>query len=360
MILTKEVKITVANSNIKLLLNLGYTNLKCRQKIIIPIENLYKGSGYSILAKCDFCGKEKNIRYRDYIKILGEENRYYCRKCAQNKIKRTNLSRYGVECPAKNEEIKQKSKKTNLNKYGVEHFSKTEKYKKRFKKTNLERYGVEHPSQNKEIRQKNKKTNLERYGAEHPMQNEIIAKKTKQTNLKKYGVECVSKNTEIYNKIKKTNLKKYGVECPLQSKEIREKCKKTNLKRYGAESSNQNLEIHNKQQKSALKRVLHEPTRLWYQGTYEKHFLDFCFENNIPVKKGKAIKYYFDDKKRVYFSDFYLESKNLIIEIKSSYYYKKHLKKNLVKKKACIEQGYKFVFIIDKDYEKLKRLLIKL
>ena len=55
----------------------------------------------------------------------------------------------------------------------------------------------------------------------------------------------------------------------------------------------------------------------------------------------------------MYFPDFYYKEKNLIIEIKSTYYYNKYLNKNLAKQEACISQGYNFIFIIDNDYQSI-------
>ena len=66
-----------------------------------------------------------------------------------------------------------------------------------------------------------------------------------------------------------------------------------------------------------------------------------------------------DRKKHHYHPDFYLIKYNLIVEIKSSYYYKKHLKKNLAKRKSTIKNGYKYIFIINKDYTKFDKLLKK-
>ena len=86
-------------------------------------------------------------------------------------------------------------------------------------------------------------------------------------------------------------------------------------------------------------------------------------ENDITLIIGKnnsgktslfeVINLFFDNKNKIYFSDFYLENKNLIIEIKSSYTFNVDLKKNLAKQNACIEQGYNFIFIIDKNYDEL-------
>jgi len=48
--------------------------------------------------------------------------------------------------------------------------------------------------------------------------------------------------------------------------------------------------------------------------------------------------------------DYYLPDYNLIVEIKSSYTYNYDIEKNEAKKKASLENGYNFIFIIDKDY----------
>ena len=157
--------------------------------------------------------------------------------------------------------------------------------------------------------------------------------------------------------MKKINLETHGVEHTFQRKDVKEKTKQTIIKKYGVENASQNENIFHKQQVSSCLLKLHEQTGLYYRGTYEKHFLDFCLENNIPVTKGKTIKYLFEGKIKTYFSDFYLEEKNLIIEIKSDYTYKKDLDKNLAKEKSCIEQEYNFLFIINKKYEGFKNVL---
>ena len=52
----------------------------------------------------------------------------------------------------------------------------------KMKKTNLERWGVEYPIQNSKIQAKMKKTNVERCGFENPTQDPEVKKKTKKTN----------------------------------------------------------------------------------------------------------------------------------------------------------------------------------
>jgi hypothetical protein len=64
-------------------------------------------------------------------------------------------------------------------------------------------------------------------------------------------------------------------------------------------------------------------------------------------------------KIKVYFSDFFIPEINTVIEIKSSYYYNKYLKLNKIKKNETIKAGYNHLFIIDKDYTQLLKILNK-
>lgn len=171
------------------------------------------------------------------------------------------------------------------------------------------------------------------------------------------SIQC--KIDAVKEKSKKTLLKKFGVDNYSKTDEYKKKYKASMLKKFGVEYPSQDEELFNKQQVNSYLIKLHKQTGLCHRGTYEKHFLDFCFENNIPVKKGKTIKYSFEGSAKTYFSDFYLEKKNLIIEIKSDYTYIKDLNKNLSKQKACLEQKYNFIFIINKDYTKFKEMYIK-
>ena len=129
---------------------------------------------------------------------------------------------------------------------------KTEEYQEKIKQTNLKRYGVENAFESKLIQEKIKRTNLKKYGVEHPSQNEYIKEKTRQTNLKKYGVTCTVHNKDIQAKVINTNLKRYGVENAFESKLIQEKIKRTNLKKYGVEHPSQNEYIKEKTKLSYL------------------------------------------------------------------------------------------------------------
>jgi len=147
---------------------------------------------------------------------------------------------------------------------------------------------------------------------------------------------------------------KYGVEYPIQNYEISEKTKKTNLERYGFEYSAQNPEIFKKTRSSAFK--LKNYKNLTYMGTYELDFLE-TFYVKIIIENAKSIDYMFDGKNKVYFPDYYLPDYNLIVEIKSSYTYEYEKDQNEAKKEAAINNGYNFIFIIDKDYTEFLMML---
>ena len=158
-------------------------------------------------------------------------------KEVQDKSKKTNLEKYGIEHPSQSKIIKDKIKQTNLEKYGVDSYSKTEEFKEKIKQTSLGKYGTEHPFKSKDVQNKIKQTNLDRYGSENVYQSEIIKDKIKQTNLEKYGVEYIGSSKEIQNKRIKTNFERYGDKNSEASLLIKEKRKETNLEKYGVESN---------------------------------------------------------------------------------------------------------------------------
>ena len=157
----------------------------------------------------------------------------------KEKIKKTNIKKYGVENPSSSSKVKGKRKQTFLERYSVESAFQIEGIKEKnhekMKKTNLEKYGVEYPAQSKEIREHMKKTNLEKYGQEYTVKVPEFQEKAKQTNIEKYGVDNIFKSEEFREKAQETNMRKYGVKHASQSPEIQERIKESNLEKYGVE-----------------------------------------------------------------------------------------------------------------------------
>jgi len=83
-----------------------------------------------------------------------------------------------------------------------------------------------------------------------------------------------------------------------------------------------------------------------------------CEEKNILIENGPTIKYSIFGKNKIYFPDFYIPKLNLIVEIKSSYFYNLEEEINLIKKSYSELNNYKFIFIIDKDYSNFLSLII--
>jgi hypothetical protein len=348
-----------------------------KNKVIeIDAKNLHESSSIKVLVECDICHKEKEICFSSYITNINRGGYYSCTKCKYIKSKKTNLEKYGQEHYTNPE----KTKQTNLERYGCENVSGSQKIKERKKQTNLDNWGVENVFQSEIIKDKLKQTNLEKYGVEHPLQNEKLLKKSMNTCFKNNGVEYptqskkvidkrIENNLEKYGKesytqtdmykidVNKSNLEKYGSDWYMSSQDFRDKSKKYYINNFGTEFNMQVTEIWEKAQISGHKSKIHKETGLLYRGSYEKDFLDFCVLNKLKIEKGKRFSYVFENKKRYYFSDFYLPSKNLIVEIKSDYYLNKYYDMNLAKKESTIQNGYNFLFILNKNYDEFLTIL---
>jgi len=230
----KELKSDV----IKFFENSEFSNLKLSEQAAIIIF------GYKPKCSCGNSVKFESKRLSNFHSTLFGSWKQFCStKCSTNfpeireKIKQTNLNKFGFENPAKNEEIKKAIKQTNLEKYGFEFAFQNEEIKSKIRQSNLEKYGFEYPTQREEVREKVRKTNLKKFSFENVFQNEEIKKAIKQTNLEKYGFECSLKNEEVREKSRQTNLEKYGFDNPAKNEVVKLKIRQTNLERYGSTNS---------------------------------------------------------------------------------------------------------------------------
>jgi hypothetical protein len=188
-----------------------------------------------------------------------------------------------------------------------------------------------------------KRTKFIRHGNENYVNHEKAA----LTNIKKYGVPWTQQNKEIRKKSAETNLIRYGNESPNGNDEVKKRRKESCLNNLGVENCMQSSIVMKKQQVSA--RTIKNFKNLTYQGTYELDFLINFFDKFI-IENAKSVKYSYDGKTKVYHPDFYLPKYNLIVEIKSDYIYNREVDVNLAKQEACLNQGYNFIFIINKNY----------
>ena len=199
--------------------------------------------------KCVICGKDFEIDVRsdqsvntcskECMKKLMSES--YDRDKAVEGQKRALQEKYGLDVtsPMQIPGVIDKIKATNLERYGAEWYTQTEDYKESVKKTSLKNHGVEHHLQAQEVIDRRTQTNLERYGCENVFQASEIKERAKQTNLEKYGYEYASQSPEIREQIVASNVKKYGVKHPMMLKEYKDKAIATNVERYGRKAYTQ-------------------------------------------------------------------------------------------------------------------------
>lgn len=310
MIKEKEIEIRIFSSNFKHFYE-KYGPYHKNDIINVKIEDLTENSTVKITAICEICGDENKVVYQNYKIQVKKSNYYCCKKCKTIKTKNTNINRYGFEWGLSSENIKEKSKKTVFEKYDVTNISQCADIKKKKIKTCLKNYGVEHYTTTPEHK-----------------------KRVKITCLKRYNVDNPSKFRDFQIKKESTLMLNYGVTNPSQSGVLFEKS-----------------------QKSGKKIKLHKETNLYYRGTYELDFLNFCYQNKIDVKKGPSINFLYNNKNKFYHSDYFIPKYNLVCEIKSDYYYEKYLELNLVKEIETIKLDYNFIFIINKHYENFVKYL---
>jgi len=321
--------------------------------------------------KCIICGNKTklNIKFADGYKICCS------RFCMLKHRKQVLLKNYGVKNVSQLNRTKETKRKNSIKKYGVEHYVQSEEFKEKSKETLLKHYGVEHPMKNDKIKEKRKQTCLSTYGVKNPFQYKETKEKRKKICLEKYGVEEPFNAIEIRekNKIslakrkgikqskitkekrKQTCLRKYGVQYSLQNEEVKQKSKQTNRKKYGVDNPSQDKKTYEKGLKTRFKLFQYPNTELTYQGSFEKHFLDTYYEK-IDIQNGKSFRYETtNNKNKIYHSDFYIPSKNLIVEIKNSYLAERDKDEIQFKKNAVLNEGYNYIMIVDKDYSSFLR-----
>lgn|SRR5574344_129071 len=132
MILTKTVKVKITIKNYDHYTNLGF-NPTIGEYIDLPIELLSNGSHQKIHCKCDGCGKEKDILFRNLIMYKNDWGIYYCRQCAEKKRVSSLKEHYGVDNPLHSKEIVEKIKATKAKKR-VERLEKRVEYQKKMMK----------------------------------------------------------------------------------------------------------------------------------------------------------------------------------------------------------------------------------
>ena len=296
---------------------------------------------------------EKSNNMKNICSTYSEEKK----KNTIKKIKETNIKKYGVDSYVKTDEFKIYMKDT----YGYVSPFELEETHKKSKNTLIEKTGYDHNFKIPEVREKIKNTFLEKYGYDVATKNDIVKEKIKNTNIIKYNNTCPLMNDDIKIKSLNTLMKNYNVDSPLRNNDIFDKFKKTMLMKYNVEfwaQCEKNFDSF-KHINSYKEYTLPNNTTVKLQG-YEDYVLhellkeydidDILYKNADIHNNVGYIYYYLDNKKHKYYPDFFIKSKNLIIEVKSKFTYEIDLNINLLKKESCINNGINFEFrIIDKN-----------
>lgn len=184
MLITEYVEMKWNSKNKKRYESLGYKYTKMKDSFIVKTEDLPKGSNIEVTVKCDYCGSIFNVKWYHRFNSLKNIEK----DCCNNK-----------DC------ISKKSGDVLEVNYGKRIVGQIEEFKEKVKQTNLKRYGCENVFQSKKIKEKSRETMIKKYGVEYITQSEEMQKIIKETCMKKYGVDNYAKTQEFKNGIRGEN-----------------------------------------------------------------------------------------------------------------------------------------------------------
>ena len=210
----------------------------------------------------------------------------------RDKVEQTLLDKYGKRSTFEIDAVKSKSKQTKLERYGNSNFVNTEKAKL----TCMQKYGVDNPAKTQDVQDKIRATCLERYGTCCSLNSSEAKRKSKETCLEKYNSEYFIQSSDFKEKYKQTCLERYGVEHFSQSIDYKkllqnrssEVWDNINQKKYLTHLKNNSFNIS-------------KPEELYYE------YLLSIYEEDDIVRQYSSDKYPFS-------CDFYIKSEDLYIE----------------------------------------------
>jgi hypothetical protein len=292
------------------------------------------------LCKTQGCNSTFKKTFRQLVNVSGP----YCQSCTKKKCNEKKLltmqERYGVNNPSQKQEFQEKKIVTFRKNYGCDNPSQADSIKQKIQDTTMRNHGVKCSLSSPEIREKGKQTCIDKYGYENPSQSEEIKEKMKQTNIDVRGVSFPMQSLEVRDKSKQYYLDNHGVTHNMQVTEIADKCSKSlrTFKDYAFPSGR-------------IDRI---------QG-YEHFALDELLkeydENDIITMKSDVpeIWYVDEEQKHRHYVDIFIKSKQLCIEVKSTWTAEKKNDNIFLKQNAGKELGYQYeIWIYDAKGNKVK------
>lgn len=258
---------------------------------------------------------------------------FHAKECGKDKMKATNVERYGVENVFSADTIKQKIKENR----DIDYF------KQRMRQSTREKYGVNSVFELAHVREKIFKTNIEKYGVPYPIQSTDVKERSRQSFKNKWGVENPMQCPVLRGKIAKTNVEKYGYEHPMQNAAIFEKCKKSCFKLHDFKlPSGKVIQLQGYEHFA-----MHE---LLFKYKYE--------EEDIKTHSSEIPEVYWHDTetniRRRYYIDIFVQSIGLGIEVKSEYTYSAKTREIHEKQESFKKAGYRCeIWVFNKSGEKV-------
>ncbi|MBC8428453.1 hypothetical protein H8D04_01075 [bacterium] len=296
-------------------------------------KNIY-GDTYSYINE-NFLGR--NFSEKCY-KFIYNVDKNYCKICNDITTFRSFFSGYKVYCSTscsyRDNNRTNKIKNTKLKRYGDMNYNNKTKYAV----TMNDRYGISHNLMGEYGNRKCDHTKIENHGS--LSYNNI--RKHKQTCYDRYKVENYAKTDDFRlsqsEKIRDSNYQKkmrdgvfskYGVYSVMHVPKIAERAQSGNWHEYELPSG----------------------MIIKLQG-YEPRALDILLktynESDIKWKKSEVpeIWYIVNNIKRRYYTDFYIQTDNLVVEVKSKYTLNANKDVNKLKFQAAKSEGYNFKLMV--------------
>jgi hypothetical protein len=219
-------------------------------------------------------------------------------------------------------------------------------------------YGHDNPASSDIVKKTISETFMKNYGTDQYLKTDDFKIKSKETNMQKYGVTSYAQTPECKQKVTETFFHNFGVAHYSQTEEFKERFIATSLRNFGETHPMKNINIFEKQQMHSYYMkpyILPSGKTVYIQG-YENIALDYLFtvysENEIIISNKEIhkltgnIEYFYAGKTHRYNPDFYIPSKNLIIEVKSIRTYSVNKEVCELKKQACINKNLLYEFYI--------------
>lgn len=191
--------------------------------------------------------------------------------------------------------------------------------------------------------------------------NPMFGKKESYETKKKISDKLSGKNNPMFGK----HLKDYMSEAKYNSwrekskgnkracgKRTKEQCEHIRKRVIEGYADGSRKRFHGNASKGFYKNIL-------YQGTYELNFLKYLdsIKKLNLIERGPSIEYTDSNGlKHFYLSDYFIKSLNLVIEIKSSYFWNLHEDINILKMNAALKK-YNYLLIINNDFNQLNKIL---